>query len=234
VGARATYVELAANHNTNSQNAVFLSARIAAKALGVDKGIVGRWLRELEHYGFIVEIQGAHLGLNGEGKAARYRLTDRWYASKEPTYDFQYWDGVLFEPKKRAMTEADKKRLAERRKKQKPVRGSRTPRTQDTYIRGNGVEPEKGNKRTPDTYIRAFEECTQGTDITSYTTPLPDSWYPENWTSQIIPGVAPHPIDIENGEADSPLWIDAWLEQVIVPVPTLSLSEIRASMGYRQ
>ena len=91
MGARATYVELAANFNTNSQNAVFLSARAAAKALGVNKGTAGKWLHELEHYGFIALVQGSYLGLDGKGKAARYRLTDCWYAGKEPTYDFQYW-----------------------------------------------------------------------------------------------------------------------------------------------
>jgi Helix-turn-helix domain len=100
VGARATYVELAANYNTKSQNAVFLSARTAAKALGVSKNTAGKWLHELEHYGFIVLIQGHHLGLNGAGKASRYRLTDRYYAGKEPTYDFQNWDGVLFDSEK--------------------------------------------------------------------------------------------------------------------------------------
>ena len=60
-----------------------------------------------------------------------------------------------------------------------------------------------------------------------------DGWYPENWTSKIIEGVAPHPIDIANGEADSPLWVDAWLEQIPAPTPP-SLSEIRSALGYRQ
>ena len=59
-----------------------------------------------------------------------------------------------------------------------------------------------------------------------------DGWYPENWTSKIAEGVAPHPDDIANGEADSPPWVDAWLEQI--PAPTPSLSEIRSALGYRQ
>ena len=42
-------------------------------------------------------------------------------------------------------------------------------------------------------------------------------------------------VDIPNinpsDEADAAAWIDAWLGQV--PVPTVSLSEIRSALGYR-
>jgi hypothetical protein len=99
-GARATFFVLAANYNTKAQNAVFLSARTGSKELGVCKDTVCKWLHELEHYGFIVEIIGAHLGVTGTGKAARYRLTDRPCAGQTPTYDFQNWDGTLYDPKK--------------------------------------------------------------------------------------------------------------------------------------
>ena len=95
VGARATFLELKSNYNKNAQNAVFLSARTGASKLGVNKDTVTKWMHELEHYGFIVEVQGAHLGASGVGKAARYRLTDSYYAGQAPTYDFQNWDGVL-------------------------------------------------------------------------------------------------------------------------------------------
>ena len=38
------------------------------------------------------------LGLEGVGKAALYRLTDCAYAGAgSATYDFQSWDGVLFD-----------------------------------------------------------------------------------------------------------------------------------------
>jgi len=52
------------------------------------KDYITRWLRELEHYKFIIKVRGHFLGSEGEGKAAFYRLTDRWFAGKEPTYDF--------------------------------------------------------------------------------------------------------------------------------------------------
>ena len=89
VGARATFFALKANYNTKAQNAVYLAARTGAKELGVNKDTVRKWLRELEHYGFIIEVEGAHLGVRGVGKAALYRLTDSGYRGTAPTYDFQ-------------------------------------------------------------------------------------------------------------------------------------------------
>jgi hypothetical protein len=62
VGARALFLELKSNYNTKAQNAVFLSARDGEKQLGVNKDTVCKWMHELEHYRFIVEVQGAHLG----------------------------------------------------------------------------------------------------------------------------------------------------------------------------
>jgi hypothetical protein len=58
VGAKALYVELAANYNTKSQNSVFMSARTGAKQLNADKDCITKWLRELEHYGFIIKVSG--------------------------------------------------------------------------------------------------------------------------------------------------------------------------------
>ena len=96
LGARGTRLELGANYNTNAHNAVFLSARDGATQLGVCKDTVCKYLHELEHYGFIVEVAGAHLGVTGTGKAARYRLTDFHHAGKAPTRDFMNWTGELY------------------------------------------------------------------------------------------------------------------------------------------
>lgn len=124
VGARATFIALQTNHNSYAQNAVFISARTGAKELGASKNTVGKWLRELEHYGFVVKVRGAHLGSEGYGKAALYRLTDRWYAGQAPTYDCQNWSGELFEPKK-----------------QNPVPARGTPRPSQGDIRQSAKEP---------------------------------------------------------------------------------------------
>jgi hypothetical protein len=92
---------------------------------------------------------------------------------------------------------------------------------------------ESGNKWPRETAIRNGEGWPTEAAITSFTSSLECSWTTEPpwWISQIIEGVAPHADGIANGEADSPLWVAAWLEQV--PTPTLSLAEIREAMGYR-
>jgi hypothetical protein len=128
VGARATFFVLKSNYNTKAQNAVFLSSRDGAKEFCAGKNTVCKWLHELEHYGFIIEVQGAHLGVHGTGKAAHYRLTDCYFAGTAPTYDFQNWDGVLFEPK----PIGGRNWLPQ---KQNPVPQEGTPRTSGRDIR---------------------------------------------------------------------------------------------------
>ena len=165
VGARAMFVALKTNYNSNSQNAVFMSARDGAEEFGIDKNTTGKWLHELEHYGFIVEVQGAHLGITGTGKAAHYRLTDCPYAGKPPTYDFQNWDGVLFVFKSRG----GRKYQA---KKQNPVCGKHTPRMPGRDIRANGQMSQNMEHRMPGRDIRNENECMPGRDITSLTSSL--------------------------------------------------------------
>lgn len=117
--AQALLVHLTYNYNTKLMNAVFLSGRDGAKKLNENRSAVAYALLELEHYGFIVKVKGAHLGVEGVGKAALYRLTARPYGNLGATRDYEKWDGTLFDPPRRRMTQADKERLA-RRKKQKP------------------------------------------------------------------------------------------------------------------
>jgi hypothetical protein len=150
VGARATFFALKANYNTNAQNAVFLSARDGAMEFGVHKDTARKWLHELEHYGFIAMVQGAHLGVHGTGKAAHYRLTDCPFAGRPPTYDFQNWDGVLYDSKK-----------------QHPVRKNRTPRPKNPDIRTGAEMSQNGNKRPTEPDIRNADGCPTEPDITS-------------------------------------------------------------------
>jgi hypothetical protein len=89
VGARAAYLELASNYNTKRMNAVYLFARTSAERLGVNKKMIVKWLRELQHYGFIVLLHGGSLGVQGYGLAQTFRLTDRLYGNTRATYDFQ-------------------------------------------------------------------------------------------------------------------------------------------------
>jgi hypothetical protein len=150
VGARATLFALTYNYNTNMQNAVYLSARTGAKELNCDKKSVPRWLRELQHYGFIVMVRGSSLGVDGLGRAPHFRLTDRYYAGAPPTYDFQNWTGEIFDPQKHF-----------------PVPLMGTPRTADGDISKNRAKPKKGNKCTADGDIATAGGCTADGDITS-------------------------------------------------------------------
>jgi hypothetical protein len=86
--------------------------------------------------------------VTGTGVAAHYRLTDCHYAGQAPTYDFQSWDGVLYDPEKI------------------PVRKIRThcPKKPDT---GPANEARKRNKRPKVSDIRNDAACPKNPDITS-------------------------------------------------------------------
>src|SRR5262249_26763214 len=158
VGARCVLFELSRTHNSKAENAVFLSARAGAKRLGACKDTVCKWQRELEHYGFIAVVRGAHLGVEGVGKATLYRLTDRAYAGQPATREFEAWDGVLFDPKK-----------------QNPVRKTRTPCPKRSDIRANGKTPLNGNNRPISSDIRNDMDCHSpgfnGADAVDETSP---------------------------------------------------------------
>jgi hypothetical protein len=99
-GARALFMALKVYYSSNFQNNghVFLSKRRAEDEFGLTHSMISRWYRELQHYGFVVQTHGPHLGVEGKGKAAKWRLTDEPYKGDPATNDFLRWDGVLFEP----------------------------------------------------------------------------------------------------------------------------------------
>jgi hypothetical protein len=101
-GARSLYVVLKGRYSNTRQNAVYVSTRGAEEELGrySSRPNVMRWFRELQHYGFIVEVSPAHHGVNGHGRAPHYRLTEEWYLGKAPTRDFLSWDGTPFTEKR--------------------------------------------------------------------------------------------------------------------------------------
>jgi hypothetical protein len=81
---------------------------------------VQRWYRELAHYGFIVMTTGPCLGVDGEGIAAHWRITECPTFDAKGTYiaatrDFDRWDGVPFDDPEK--------------KKQNPLPQRGTPRT---------------------------------------------------------------------------------------------------------
>jgi hypothetical protein len=99
-GARLLFVALKWHYNKRIGNAVYKSIREAAKELGSNKDSIGRWYRELEHYGFIRQISGGCLGVDGVGKAAHWRLTDDHYNGQPPTRDYLKWNGERYHEQK--------------------------------------------------------------------------------------------------------------------------------------
>jgi hypothetical protein len=136
-GARSLYVVLRSYLRVDSLNngKVFRSYRDAAADLGTNSmRSVQRWFRELEHYGFIVKTTGAHLGVDGDGIAAHWRLTecpsfDAKGTHIAPTRDFERWDGVLFDD---------------------PLKtGSRAPKGHTPCPKGTHTDdPKRGQKRS--------------------------------------------------------------------------------------
>ena len=104
-GARSLYVVLRSYLRVDALNngKVFRSYREAANDLGTKSTrSVQRWFRELQHYGFIRMTTGHCLGVDGEGLAPHWQLTecptfDNKGAHFAPTRDFDRWDGTLFD-----------------------------------------------------------------------------------------------------------------------------------------
>src|SRR5262249_18779354 len=104
-GARCLYTVLRSYLRADNLNngKVYRHYRGAANDLGTKSlRSVQRWFRELEHYGFIIMTTGACLGVDGDGVAAHWRLTEcPSFDAKgnhiAATRDFERWDGTLFD-----------------------------------------------------------------------------------------------------------------------------------------
>jgi hypothetical protein len=101
-GAQILYVALRRryNHNNHNNGRIYLSQRDAAEELRSHHNEIARWFRELQHYGFIVMMTPGYLGVEGRGKAPRWRLTELGYMKELPTREFTRWDGRRFQDKK--------------------------------------------------------------------------------------------------------------------------------------
>jgi hypothetical protein len=90
----------------------------------------------LQHYGFIRMTTGPCLGVDGEGLAPHWQLTecptfDGKGTHIAPTRDFERWDGTLFDDPGRKKTE------------------SRIPKGHASYPKGAHTDdPKKGKKRS--------------------------------------------------------------------------------------
>jgi hypothetical protein len=96
-GAQALYVEVKALHKQNPKTGssnngqLYLSVRKAAKLLNTSRSSTERWFRELVDHGFLVSTGGGSLGVDGEGTATYWRLTELGYMNQRPTADYKNW-----------------------------------------------------------------------------------------------------------------------------------------------
>jgi hypothetical protein len=201
LGARMLYLHLKARYNLQSHNneKIYLPTRIAAKELGSGLSQVGRWFRELQHYGFIVMTQGGCLGVDGKGRAPRWRLTELGHMKEPPTRDYARWDGVLFDdPKKQNPDPENGIRVIQKAGSLVIQKAGSLPAPSDpeNWIKGNGLsDPESGIKSSLTTgLVRAgsekAEQALRGlrvvrpepTGLMGWTTPkLEDLPWDEGW-----------------------------------------------------
>ena len=101
-GARSLFIALKRRYDYKNHNngRLFLSQRRAADELRSHHNEIARWFRELQHYGFIVMVRPGVLGVDGKGKAPRWRLTELGYMTEPPTRDFTRWAGRTFKDTK--------------------------------------------------------------------------------------------------------------------------------------
>jgi hypothetical protein len=103
-GAQMLYVALKRRYSIKLHNngRIFLSQRMAAKELNSHHNQIARWYRELQHYGFVVLSQAGCLGVEGKGKAPRWRVTELGYRGDVATRDYNRWDGAPFVDQKKS------------------------------------------------------------------------------------------------------------------------------------
>ena len=91
------------NHNVSDRwnGRIYLSQRRAQEEIGSNREEIARWYRELQYYGFIVMTSPGGLGLDGKGKAPRWRLTELDCMREPATKDFLRWRGVKFRDQKK-------------------------------------------------------------------------------------------------------------------------------------
>lgn len=112
------------NCDQNNNGKIHPSSRQIADETGFNQKTAARGLREIEHYGFTVETNPAHLGVDGKGKAAHLRLTELPCSGDAPTRDYLSWNGTLFDDGRKKNQPQKNKTLNRRAVHPEPPRGS--------------------------------------------------------------------------------------------------------------
>jgi hypothetical protein len=150
-GARWLYVHLkrrlSIKHNNNGR--IFLSHREVLEEVGGRRDSVGRWFRELQHYGFIVMTESGCLGFDGRGKAPHFRLTEHERIDGNtvmpPTKDFLKWDGTGFRDDRGAVLRARK--WKQKSGPQRVNSGTKMKKTESRPVKGEHPGPQRVNTK---------------------------------------------------------------------------------------
>jgi hypothetical protein len=203
MGARTLYIHLQRRWSFKQRNngRLFLSQRNAQKEMGLGvRDSISRWFRELQHYGFIVMTDPGCLGVDGKGKAPRWRLTeleapggrngDTWML---PTKNFLKWNGTKFRDDRGDVRRAHEKRNPgpERRarvarkhrpglaRKCRPLHPPTGPETSAIADDQGGPEREARSRSTTGAGGRALGNEEAGI-VTDWPIPNPDSTDPDD------------------------------------------------------
>jgi hypothetical protein len=152
-GARSLFIALKRRYYPDRHNngRLFLSYRDAVVELGSSNSEIARWFRELRHYGFIVEMVRGHLGVDGEGKATTWRLTDVGYMKEAPTYDFRKWNGVKFGKSKKASAPETDSRSGKPERFAPEIRSTHAPENRSGAWNNRSGKPERvGGEPAPE------------------------------------------------------------------------------------
>jgi hypothetical protein len=144
-GAKMLYVALRRRYSIKLHNngRIFLSHRQAAEELGSHHDQIGRWFRELQHHGFIVMTTHGSLGVEGNGKAPHWRLTEIGYMREPPTRDFMLWDGTPFADNRKVKTRAGKPARGVQENRHTSVPENRPP-SQESLPENQHIQEPKG------------------------------------------------------------------------------------------
>ena len=90
-GSRILYVALKRYYNGRNNGRIFLSVRKAAEDTGLSKSAVEGYFAELTDKGFIRTGIRGHLGVEGQGQATSWVLTEIGLNGLGPAKDYRNW-----------------------------------------------------------------------------------------------------------------------------------------------
>jgi len=90
-GAQMLYVHIKRFYNGQNNGELYLSVRKAAALLNISKNTATKHFRTLEEHGFIRPHRVGTLGVEGQGKATIWRLTEEGCLGHKATKDYKLW-----------------------------------------------------------------------------------------------------------------------------------------------